>query len=98
MTDLDVSESCVYRTNFIPEQASEKIELILQRYHSQGYLPMWWIVGPSSQPDDLENSLGRGDFDIFAHPPGMIASCKTWISKQPCLTVLLLSASRIPLN
>jgi hypothetical protein len=73
MTDLDVSESCVYRANFPPDQANQKIEQVWQRYHSQGCLPMWWIMGPSTQPTDLGNRLEAHGFQCFAHPPGMAA-------------------------
>jgi len=74
LTNLDPSESCVYRATFLPEQASEKIEQVLQRYHSEGCLPMWWIVGPSTQPADLGMHLEARGFHCFAHPPGMAAS------------------------
>lgn len=74
MTDLDFSESCIYRANLTPGQASGKIEEVLRRYRSQGCLPMWWIVGPSSQPADLGKYLQACGCQYFAHPPGMIAS------------------------
>jgi hypothetical protein len=57
MTGLKVSENCAYRAIFPPEQANEKIEQVVQRYRSQGCLPMWWIVGPSTQPNDLGRYL-----------------------------------------
>jgi GNAT superfamily N-acetyltransferase len=73
MTDLDISESCVYQANFQPDQAYQKIERVWQHYHSQGCLPMWWIVGPSTQPPDLGNLLEAQGFQCIAHPPGMAA-------------------------
>src|SRR5512137_1850289 len=47
LTNLDQSESCVYRAIFATEQVSEKIEQVVQRYRAQGCLPMLWIIGPS---------------------------------------------------
>jgi ribosomal protein S18 acetylase RimI-like enzyme len=73
MDSLDVSESCVYRAIFPPEQADKNIERVVQRYRSEGCLPMWWIVGPSSQPADLGKRLQEQGFECFAHPPGMAA-------------------------
>lgn len=73
MTGLDVSESCVYRTDFPAELASERIEQVLQRYRIEGCLPMWWIVGPSSEPANLGKCLERQGFRCFAHPHGMFA-------------------------
>ena len=73
MTELDISESCVYWANLPPDQANQKIERVWQHYHSQGCLPMWWIVGPSTQPTDLGNLLEAQGFQCIAHPPGMAA-------------------------
>jgi GNAT superfamily N-acetyltransferase len=84
MTDLDVSESCIYRANFLPEQAEEKIEQVLQRYRSLGCLPMWWIVGPCTQPAELGKQLERQGFQHFARPPGMAADLHS-LAEQPAL-------------
>jgi len=73
MTDLDPSESCIYRAAFMPEQASEKIEQVLQRYRSQGCLPMYWQVGPSTLPIDLGKHLEARGFHFFVRVPGMAA-------------------------
>jgi GNAT superfamily N-acetyltransferase len=73
MTDLHVVENCVYWANFPPEQANQRIRQVLQRYHSAGCLPMWWIVGPSSHPSDLGTRLEELGFECFARPPGMAA-------------------------
>jgi ribosomal protein S18 acetylase RimI-like enzyme len=73
LTDLDISENCVYRATFPCEQAGEKIEQVLQSYHLHGCLPMWWIVGPSTRPADLGKYLDARGFRCFAHPPGMAA-------------------------
>jgi GNAT superfamily N-acetyltransferase len=84
MTDLDPSESCVYRANFRSEQASEKIEQVLQRYRSERCLPMWWIVGPSTQPADLGKRLQSRRFRKFARPPGMAVNLQG-LENQPAL-------------
>jgi ribosomal protein S18 acetylase RimI-like enzyme len=76
MTDLDPYESCVYRAVFTSEQADERIERVLQRFRSHKCLPMQWIVGPSSQPEDLGKRLLEKGLSYFAHPPGMAASLK----------------------
>ena len=84
MTDLNVSESCVYRAVFPPEQINRKIDLVLQRYRAQGCLPMWWIVGPSSQPVDLGKHLEARGLRHFTHPPGMAAGLQD-LAKQMTL-------------
>jgi len=84
MTNLDVSECCVYRAVFQPEQAGEKIEQVMQCYGSHGCLPMWWIVGPSTQPADLGEQLERRGFQLFARPPGMAADLHN-LAEQPAL-------------
>ncbi len=81
MTDLDVSENCIYYADFQPEQADQKIERVLRRYRSQGCLPMWWIVGPSSEPANLGKYLERQGFRCLAHPPGMFA-CLSALNQQ----------------
>ena len=69
LTDLDPSESCVYRANFAPEQASQKVEQVLQRFRAQGCLPMFWIVGPSTQPADIGKYLEAHRFRHFMRTP-----------------------------
>jgi len=71
LTDLDPSESCVYRAAFAPEQANEKIEQVLRRYRSHGCLPMYWQVGPSTLPADLGKRLQAQGFGFFLRVPGM---------------------------
>jgi ribosomal protein S18 acetylase RimI-like enzyme len=71
LTDLDPSESCVYRAAFAPEQANEKIEQVLHRYRSHGCLPMYWQVGPSTLPADLGKHLQALGFSFYLRVPGM---------------------------
>jgi len=85
MIDLDVSESCIYRATFIPEQAEEKIEQVLQRFRSHGGLPVWWMVGPSTQPAELGKQLERRGFQRFARSPGMAADLHN-LAEQPALS------------
>ena len=84
MTDLDPSESCVYRATFAPKQTDVKIEQVVKRYRSQGCLPMWWAVGPSTQPGDLGKHLEARGFRCFAHPPGMAASLLDLEKQMTC--------------
>lgn len=71
LTDLDPSESCVYRAAFAPGQAREKIAQVLGRYRSHGCLPMYWQVGPSTLPVDLGEYLQAQGFRFFVRVPGM---------------------------
>ncbi len=86
MTDLDISENCIYRARFLPERAEQRIEQVLRCYRSQGCLPLWWIVSPSSEPANLGKYLERQRFHCFAHPPGMFARLST-LSQQVSLPV-----------
>jgi hypothetical protein len=83
LTDLDPSESCIYRAAFMPEQASEKIEHVLHRYRSQGCLPMYWQVGPSTLPMDLGKHLEARGFRFFVRVPGMAADLQDLEKVQP---------------
>jgi ribosomal protein S18 acetylase RimI-like enzyme len=71
MTNLDVSESCVYQANIPLEEASRKIGQVLKLYRTHGCLPMWWLVGPSTQPSNLGTYLKASGFRCIAQPPGM---------------------------
>jgi hypothetical protein len=71
MTDLDPSESCVYRAHFGPEQAETGIAEVLQRFRRQGCLPMYWQVGPFTRPIDLGKYLQAQGFRFFVRVPGM---------------------------
>jgi len=71
LTGLDPSECHVYLARFEPDEADAKIKHVLERYRSQGCLPMYWQVGPSSIPVDLGKYLEAGGFLPFMRPPGM---------------------------
>jgi GNAT superfamily N-acetyltransferase len=82
LCDLDPSESNVYRADYSPEQASEKIEQVLQRYRSQGCLPMFWQVGSSTRPTDLGKYLEAQGFSHVARVPGMAIALQD-LARQP---------------
>ena len=71
LTDLDPSESCVYRVAFTPEQIDKKIERVLQRFCTQHCLPMFWQVGPFTLPVDMGKHLEAQGFRFFVRAPGM---------------------------
>lgn len=71
LTNLDPSESMVYRTHFAPEDAEPRVEQVLQRFRSQNCLPMYWQVGPFTQPVNFGNYLQARGFEFFVRAPGM---------------------------
>ena len=76
-TDLDPSESCVYRAAFTPDQTRERIERVVQGYRSKGCLPMLWIVGLSTRPADIGRYLEAHGFHKVMCTPGMAADLQT---------------------
>jgi ribosomal protein S18 acetylase RimI-like enzyme len=46
----------VYRAQFAPENADERIEQVLDTFRRRGSQAVWW-VGPSARPDDLGQRL-----------------------------------------
>jgi len=71
LTGLDPSECHVYLAHYGPDEADAKIKHVLERYRSQGCLPMYWQVGPSTQPAGLGKDLEACGFTFFARAPGM---------------------------
>lgn len=74
LTDLDPSESCVYRCACTSRQAPRRIERVLQEYRSHGCLPMYWQVGPGTLPLDLGTYLAAQGFVLSARVPAMAAN------------------------
>jgi ribosomal protein S18 acetylase RimI-like enzyme len=85
LTDLVPSESMVYRTHFTTEDASKRIEQVLQRFHAQGCLPMYWQVGPFTLPVDLGKYLQAQGFKFFVRAPGMAVNLQE-LEKEPVLS------------
>jgi len=73
LTDLDPSESFVYRTRFPPAEVDARIEQVLQRFREEGCLPMHWQVGPSTLPVTLGKCLEAHGFKFLVNVPGMAA-------------------------
>jgi len=76
LTGLDSSECHVYLTHVEPEVAETKIKQVLERYRSQGCLPMYWQVGPSTLPVDLGKYLQAQGYSFFIRAPGMAADLR----------------------
>jgi GNAT superfamily N-acetyltransferase len=73
LTNLDPSESFIYRTHFLATEADARIEWVLQRFREQGCLPMHWQVCPSTLPLDLGSHLEARGFTFLVRVPGMAA-------------------------
>src|SRR4030042_3852697 len=71
LTDLDPSESFVYRTHFVADEVEEKIEKVLERFRAQSCLPMCWQVSPSTTPTDLGKYLEAHGFGFLIRARGM---------------------------
>ncbi len=82
LTDLDPSESCIYRVHFAPEQAETRIAEVLRCFRVQGCLPMYWQVGPFTLPVDLGKHLQAQGFRIFVRAPGMAINLQE-LEKEP---------------
>lgn len=72
LTNLDPSESFIYRTHFSPSEADARIEQVLQRFRAEGCLPMHWQVSPSTRPKDLGKYLEAHGFTFLVRVPGMV--------------------------
>jgi ribosomal protein S18 acetylase RimI-like enzyme len=73
LTNLDPSESFIYRTSFPPAEVDTRIEQVLKRFREQGCLPMHWQVSPSTFPVDLGEHLEAHELTFLGRVPGMAA-------------------------
>jgi GNAT superfamily N-acetyltransferase len=71
LTNLDPSESFIYRTHFSLAEVDARIERVLQRCHKEGCLPMHWQVCPSTVPVNLGEYLEAHGFTFLVRVPGM---------------------------
>jgi len=71
ITALDPSECHVYQSQVQPQDVEARIKQVVERYRSQGCLPMYWQVCSSIKPVNMGEYLEKSGFHLFAQPPGM---------------------------
>jgi GNAT superfamily N-acetyltransferase len=71
ITALDPSECHVYQSQFQPKEVETRIKQVVERFRSQGCLPMYWQVCSSTLPVNMGEYLEKCGFQLFARPPGM---------------------------
>jgi hypothetical protein len=79
---------------FPPEGIEARIDELLDRFQTQGRLPMSWIVSPATQPRDLGRYLeARGFASVFRGVPGMAVDLEC--VKETHVTPVGLSIRRV---